>query len=581
MRRIGRVAVWIPLLWATGLWGTVSCTPKKEAAIKIDTPPVSTPIGEPPPSNYTEISMRSQDRRIPVIMYHDIIKERDRDAVWFDCTSDEFEEQMKQIQTWGAVPISLDQLYNHLTKGTSVPDNAIVLTFDDNYQGFWDRGLPILRKYNYPAAVFVHTGFVGHKEGLHPKMDWDELKQLVKDPLITIGNHTITHPADITLLPPDEQQREISDAKRDLEAHLGKTVDYFAYPDGKNDAITQDYVRSAGHKMAFTIVNGPAEESPNIVSVNRYVHTRLETAWQDRTSALDGGVLGKCLMPLKDAPVQYLEVEMAGVKMGLVKGGQPSSLMSETREEVLDFIKRTPTAVAGINGGFFAMAAIASTDNKMVGPCKTSDMPQVVPDEEQFRWAKLKNRPLVMWDKTQFAIVPFVPESMANIGVFADFMPTMTDTFLAGVWLVHQGLARTREQMNTFASKDIQDARKRAFLGVMPDGVTVIGASLQSVSSEKLAEAIAAAGISEAVLLDSGFSTSLVYGQSIKATGHSSIMNPSRPVPHAIVLKGALDPTTANLGAADAPVTVVAESRPRRHRRRRRKHVDAAIATPP
>lgn len=581
MQRIGRLAVLVPLAGALGLWGTVSCTPKKETPVKIDAPPVTTPPAEPPPSNYTEISMRAQDRRIPVIMYHDIIKERDRDAVWFDCTSEEFEDQMKQIQTWGAIPISLDQLYAHLTKGVPVPDTAIVLTFDDNYQGFWDRGLPILRKYNFPAAVFVHTGFVGHKEGLHPKMDWDELKQLVKDPLITIGNHTITHPQDITLLPPDEQQREISDAKKDLETHLGKTIDYFAYPDGKNDAISQDYVRSAGHKMAFTIANGPAEESPNIVAVNRYVHTRLETAWEDRTTALDGGVLGKCLIPLKDGPVQYAEVEMAGVKVGLVKGGQPSSLMSETREEVLDFIKRTPAAVAGINGGFFAMAAIASTDNKMVGPCKTSDMPQVVPDEEQFRWAKLKNRPLVIWDKTQFAIVPFVPESMANIGVFADFMPTMTDTFLAGVWLVHQGLARTRDQMNTFASKDIQDARKRAFLGVMGDGTTVIGASLQSVSSEKLAEAIAAAGISEAVLLDSGFSTSLVFGQSIKATGHSSITNPSRPVPHAIVLKGTLDPTTASLGAADAPVTIVAENRPRRHRRRRRKHVDATIVTPP
>jgi hypothetical protein len=214
----------------------------------------------------------------------------------------------------------------------------------------------------------------------------------------------------------------------------------------------------------------------------------------------------------------------------------------------------------------------------MVGPCKVADQPGVVPDEESFRWAKLKNRPLVMWGKSGFAILPFVGESMRDPAAFADFMPDMTDTFLAGVWLVHGGIARSGDQMDTFASKDIEDPRKRAFLGVMADGTFVVGASLESVTSEQLAAAIAGAGVQEAVLLDSGFSTSLVYGQSIKAFGHSSPDNPSRPVPHAVLIKGELDPATASLGAAD--VTPVAPppaaERPRRRRRRRRKSADTA-----
>ena len=43
-------------------------------------------------------------------------------------------------------------------------------------------------------------------------------------------------------------------------------------------------------------------------------------------------------------------------------------------------------------------------------------------------------------------------------------------------------------------------------------------------------------GIREAVLLDSGFSTSLVDDGNILVTGHTAPGIPSRPVPHAIVL---------------------------------------------
>ena len=53
-------------------------------------------------------------------MYHDVVKE-DKD-VYFDCTKREFEEQMKWISDNGVTPISLDQLYQHLTLGTDVPE---------------------------------------------------------------------------------------------------------------------------------------------------------------------------------------------------------------------------------------------------------------------------------------------------------------------------------------------------------------------------------------------------------------------------------------------------------------------------
>jgi hypothetical protein len=55
-----------------------------------------------------------------------------------------------------------------------------------------------------------------------------------------------------------------------------------------------------------------------------------------------------------------------------------------------------------------------------------------------------------------------------------------------------------------------------------------------------LAKAASDAGVAEAVLLDSGFSTSVIYDNRIIVTGHTAPDIPSRPVPHAIVIRGSL-----------------------------------------
>jgi peptidoglycan/xylan/chitin deacetylase (PgdA/CDA1 family) len=530
-----------------------------------------------PPQPYTEISLKAQGQRVPVIMYHDVLPDKN---VWFDTTTEEFEQQMKWIADQGITPISLDQLYRHLTQGEQVPDKSIVLTFDDNYQGFHDQALPILEKYKFPAAMFVHTHYVGDKSGKHPKMDWPTLKELIKNPLITIGSHTVTHPADITQLAQEDQIKELTESKATLEKELEKPMPYLAYPDGKNDKTVQENARSAGYKMAFTMENTPAEESPNIMCVGRYIQTRIEKAWDDRDEAVRGGALGIFRGEIHDAPITYKEGSFAGTKLALVIGGTPQSLMSPTREGVLDFIHRTPGAVAGINGGFFAMAAINSSDNQMVGPCKTHEQESLVPDVAEERWKKLHNRPVILWGPRELAIVPFEPGSVNSDAAFKDFMPDYTDAFLTGVWLVHGGIGRTQDDMGVFASRDIVDPRRRAFLGIDAEGHIVLGASTESATSEMVAKAAAAAGVQEAVLLDSGFSTSLVYGEDVKASGHSTDTIPSRPVPHAIVLIGTLDPVTAPLGVSTFKPGPPPDERPHRRRRRRRKQPDETAPPP-
>lgn len=216
----------------------------------------------------------------PILTFHDVIERRGPGSLWFDCTVAELTEILDWLRARKAAFVTLDQLYRHLTLGETLPKNAVAITFADNYRGFYDRALPILRKRHIPTAMFVHTGFVGSPVG-RPKMTWGQLKGLDREGLVTIASQTVTHPADLRTLSPLKLQREMVDSKRELERQLGHPVFYLAYPNGKFDKVSMKAAREAGYRMAFSEELAEAERSPSILAVNRYVHTRWRQAFKN------------------------------------------------------------------------------------------------------------------------------------------------------------------------------------------------------------------------------------------------------------------------------------------------------------
>ena len=543
VRRVGKLAG-ILLGFAVS---TLACSETPPPTPPAPTPPAVS-IANPPipvaPPAYDNICIQSQTDRVPVIMYHDVIAKRGKGSVWFDCTTEEFAQQMNWLVTQGAHVVSLDDLYKHLTSGDPLPDNAVVLTFDDNYQGFYDNAYPILKRLNYPSAMFVHTNFVGDKKSDHPKMDWDTLKKLDVEKLVTIGSHTQSHPDDMRKLPLDEQEKELSGAKEILERHMGHPVPYLAYPNGRQDNTTRDLARKTGYKMAFTIDNGPAEASPDILLVNRTIQTRLEKVWKECHDAKMYAPAAVAQFDLNPTPVKLEIAEFGGVRLGIVRGGSPTTHHSLVRQSVGQFITDVPGGVAGINGTFFADARINGADTTLIGPSQNPTDTTLVPDLAEDRLPRLINRPIVLWGPKKIAIVPFQPGTMNSPDPFKAFMPDYTELFLAGAWIVHAGVPRTTEEMEPFSAGDFSDPRRRAFFGITESGEIVLGASLDVVDTAKLATAAAAAGVKEAVLLDSGFSTSLCYNGKVMVSGHTSAGLASRAVPHAIVLTGTLEPPT-------------------------------------
>jgi len=137
---------------------------------------------------------------------------------------------------------------------------------------------------------------------------------------------------------------------------------------------------------------------------------------------------------------------------------------------------------------------------------------------------------------TRTRVYPYDPATMDTEPGLRGLLPGLTDAFLGGVWLVHNGKVPTNDLRDTYHVNDANDPRRRAFFFVDSNGDPGVGATAWVATSPQLASALAAAGVQEAVLLDSGFSTSLVCGADTLVTGHTAPGIPSRPVPHAVVL---------------------------------------------
>ena len=85
-------------------------------------------------------------------------------------------------------------------------------------------------------------------------LTWDELRAITREPMATIGAHTITHPM-LAKASSDVARREIVEGRATIEAELGVRVRHLAYPVGDaTSAGPREFAlaREAGFATAVT-----------------------------------------------------------------------------------------------------------------------------------------------------------------------------------------------------------------------------------------------------------------------------------------------------------------------------------------
>lgn len=102
--------------------------------------------------------------RLPILAYHRVLPEWPGDDFVFDphlvsSTTAEFSWQMQFIARHFE-PMSLETVAAAIERNDKLPDNAVVVTFDDGYDDNYSEAFPVLRRCGIPATFFIATGYI-------------------------------------------------------------------------------------------------------------------------------------------------------------------------------------------------------------------------------------------------------------------------------------------------------------------------------------------------------------------------------------------------------------------------------------
>ena len=155
--------------------------------------------------------------------------------------------------------IRLAQLQAFLDGKQALPKRSVVITFDDGYETVYRHALPLLRKYNFPATLFVYTDFIGAGDAL----SWAQLQELSASGLVSVQAHSKTHRNLIerTTGEPDDRYRQMLElearAPREaIERKLPGSVRQYAYPYGDANEMVLDVLARQQYQLAVTVNPG-------------------------------------------------------------------------------------------------------------------------------------------------------------------------------------------------------------------------------------------------------------------------------------------------------------------------------------
>ena len=206
---------------------------------------------------------------VPILMYHAIGYGEGS----FFVTPENFNRQMEYIRKHGYEVISLDDLVSAIRDKRPLKRNKVVITFDDGYENVFKYAYPVLKKYAFPATVFIITDFTGRRSAF---LNWDEVVLMSRNG-ISFGSHTRSHKYLGGALSEKEAQDELRGSKKAIEERTGMPADYLCYPSGGFSQRVKELAAQAGYKGACTTNRGFARLNRDPYELKRIKVTNSDT----------------------------------------------------------------------------------------------------------------------------------------------------------------------------------------------------------------------------------------------------------------------------------------------------------------
>lgn len=189
-----------------------------------------------------------------VLMYHSV----DENRAFFNVAPKDFERQIGYLHNRRFRVVLLSDLFKMVSEGRDI-SSCVSITFDDGYESVFRNALPVLKKYDMQASIFISSGLLGTtyttSDGVGlPIVSLDMLHKYHDASTFELLSHTKNH-HELPRLSKEEIAQELS-SDIDFLNTRAKTPKILAYPRGKFSGDVIDVLKAGDWQGAVTTVPG-------------------------------------------------------------------------------------------------------------------------------------------------------------------------------------------------------------------------------------------------------------------------------------------------------------------------------------
>lgn len=204
---------------------------------------------------------------LPIIMYHEVkTYKAGKDVIlpW------EFENDLKYLSKNNYTTITISNLIDYVYNNVPLPENPIILSFDDGYLNNYVYVLPLLKQYNM-KIVFSIIGkntddFTNIPDDNldYSHVAWEQLNEMLDSGCVEVQNHTYNLHKYYKRIGckqmPNESDadyenmltEDVGKLQEEITKMTGYTPTAFAYPYGKTSRNTDMILKKLGFKATLT-----------------------------------------------------------------------------------------------------------------------------------------------------------------------------------------------------------------------------------------------------------------------------------------------------------------------------------------
>lgn len=230
-----------------------------------------------------------------VFVYHRFGDDRHQST---NTTLKELEKEFVYFKDHGYKVVPMMDIVNRLKNKMEVPNNWVAFNIDDSYKSFYENGLPLFKKYNYPFTLFVYVEAT--EKNYNDFMSWEQIKDASNYGEIALHSYGHKH---LTKQTNKEIYDDTKLSYEIFENKMGFKPKGYVYPYGEYDERVKSVIKQFDFKYIANQSSGSVNVKSDRFDINRVAlvgdvnlkeklkYKTLEATWIEPKQTPKDGIL--------------------------------------------------------------------------------------------------------------------------------------------------------------------------------------------------------------------------------------------------------------------------------------------------